>query len=58
MSKQYEVIVVEKLRVGYLVDADSELDARRKIEHPEEDYPKSFEEYYDLDSIESVEEDI
>lgn len=55
MSKQYEVIVIEKLRCGYIVDADSETEARQMIEHPERSYLQSFEEYYDLHSIESVE---
>lgn len=56
MSKQYEVIVIESMRTGYLVNAESEEDACQKIEHPEHSYPESFSEYYDLERIESVEE--
>lgn len=58
MSKQYQVVVIEKMRVGYLVDAESEGEARGKIRHPEQTYPKTFEEYYDLCDVESVEEDL
>lgn len=53
--KQYEVIAIESIRTGYLVTAESEEQARDLIEHPERSYQKTFEEYHDLESIESVE---
>lgn len=58
MSRQYEVVVIESFRTGYLVTADSEEEAREKIEQPEQSYKQTFSEYYDLDRIESITEDV
>lgn len=58
MKKQYEVIVKEIIRTGYLVMAESEQEAKQLIEHPERSYPETFSEYWDLQEIESVEEQV
>lgn len=58
MSKQFEIIVIESFRTGYLVNAESEEQARGLIEHPEQSYPQTFSEYNDLENIESVEEQL
>lgn len=57
-KKEYLVVTIDKVRTTYIVPADSEEEARAKIEHPEESYHVESEEFYDLDSIESVEENI
>ena len=54
MSKEYLVTTIDRVRTIYVVPADSEEDARRKIEHPEQSYQIEQQEFYDLDSIEEV----
>ena len=57
-QKEYLVTTIDKVRTTYIVPADSEEEARKKIEHPEESYAIDREEFYELDSIEEVEENV
>lgn len=54
VSKEYLVTTIDKVRTTYIVPAESEEEARRKIEHPEESYKIDTEEFYELDRIEEV----
>lgn len=56
--KEYLVTAIERILTTYIVPADSEEEARAKIENrePNDGVVMSQEEYYDLDSIEDVEE--
>lgn len=56
--KEYLVTTIDKVRTTYVVPANSEEEARAKIEHPEESYHVESEEFYDLDSIEEVVENV
>lgn len=55
-DKEYLVVTIDRVRTTYVVPADSEEEARQKIEHPEESYRIEQQEFHDLDRIESVEE--
>lgn len=59
-QKEYLVTTIDKVRTVYVVPADSEEEARAKMEHrePNDGISLSSEEYYDLDSIVEVEENV
>ena len=60
MSKEYLVVVMERIRTTYVVPAKNEEEARAKIENrePNDGIEMIQEEYYDQDYVESVEENI
>lgn len=60
MSKEYLVVVMERIRTTYVVPAKNEEEARAKIEErePNDGIVMIQEEYYDQDYVESVEENI
>lgn len=60
MSKEYLVVVMERIRTTYVVPARNEEEARAKIEErePNDGIEMIQEEYYDQDYVESVEENI
>lgn len=60
MSKEYLVVVMERIRTTYVVPARNEEEARAKIEErePNDGIVMIQEEYYDQDYVESVEENI
>lgn len=58
MSKEYLVTTIDKVRTIYVVPAESEEEARQKIEHPDQSYDISHQEFYDLDQIVEVEENV
>lgn len=55
-KKEYLVTTIDRIRTTYLVPANSEEEARTKIEEPEESYTVIQEEFYELDRIEEIEE--
>lgn len=57
-KKEYLVTTIDRVRTTYIVPADSEEEARKKTEgrEPSDGVVMDTEEYYDLESIESVEE--
>lgn len=58
--KSYLVTTIDKVLTVYVVPAKSEEEARQKIEgrEPSDGVEIDTQEYYDLDRIESVEENI
>lgn len=54
MSKEYLVTTIDRIRTVYVVPAESETEARAKIENFEESYHISSQEFYDLERIEEV----
>ena len=60
MSKEYIVVVMERIRTTYIVPAKNEEEARAKIEErePNDGIEMIQEEYYDQDYVESVEENV
>lgn len=56
--KEYLVTTIDRVRTIYVVPANSEEEAREKIEHQDQSYQIDQEEFYDRESIESVEENI
>lgn len=57
--KTYIVTTIDKVRSSYTVEAESEEEARRIIEFGGKDYQHNGDdEFVDLDSIESVEENL
>lgn len=59
-KKEYLVTTIDRVRTTYIVPADSEEEARAKMENrePSDGITIEREEYYDLESIEEVEENI
>ena len=56
--KEFLVTTIDRVRTTYVVKAENEADARAKIEHLEESYPIDTQEFYDLESIEEVVENV
>ena len=54
--KEFLVTTIDQVRTTYVVPAENEEEARRKIENPEEGYMITDEEFVDLDHIEEVKE--
>lgn len=59
MKKEYIVTTIDKVRTTYIVSANDEDEARKIIEGGMgESYEMDTQEFYDLDKVESVEENL